>query len=450
MDADIIVVGAGPAGCTAARICAAAGLDTLVVERAAFPRDKPCAGALSPRAAADLTRIFRLEGVPAEFGVPRLSLRALIYRRPRDSVRRDGARQRPAAPRHLTPSWLDYRRLALPGDQPLAHVTRRATLDQFLVGCVETAGARVQTRTEVVSLSQDEGGVWVTVREAVECGGPSRPTLLRPLRAGYLIGADGAASVVARGLGRRGVRGPVAECLSLFVPMERDRAEAVTEGSLDFHFGLVRGGFGWAFPAEAGLAIGVGALAWGEGLGRRREGRDPGDRDRRAHGRDELAAALTWVLSVYGLRSRPEGPGQPQGWLVPLGGCRRLWGEGRVLLAGDAAGTANPLTGEGIGPAVASAELAAGAVVDAVRAEAGTRFAAALGVGKRIGEASRRAGAAGYARSLWRDWVAGQRPLLAAARSMAVLSPENQGRLFGRPVFSRLTAMMAETRPGWP
>lgn len=469
MDADVIIVGAGPAGCTAARICAAAGLDTVLVDRAAFPRDKPCAGGLSPRAVADLTRVFGLDSIPAEFGVPRHCLRAHFYRRPRDGPRpRDGA---PAGARRRRPvhepTWLDYRRLVLDAGHPLVFVTRRATLDQFLLGRAEAAGVKVMTRTEVVTADQGEAGVLVTVRDAGERDTPPRPTLLRPLRARFLIGADGATSIVARSLGRRAREGPVAECLSLFVPLERDHAETLTGGALDFHFGLVRGGYGWAFPAESGLAVGIGALAGASGSDGERRGQPDGagNGERQNSERGTLPEGLAWLLSVYGLPPRPEGAVPPRGWFVPLGGCRRLWAKGRVLLAGDAAGTANPLTGEGIGPAVASAELAAGVVTEAARreaggrpaarparrrfgvargwvADAGVRLAAALGAGSDSGTAGPGAEAASYDRSLWRRHVAGQRPLLAAARAMAVFSPERHGRFFGRPAFSRLAAMM--------
>jgi len=193
MDADVIVVGAGPAGCTAARVCAAAGLDTLLIERAAFPRDKPCAGALSPRAVADLMRIFGLQAMPAEFGVPRHCLRAHFYRRPRDGAPAGARRRRPVH----EPTWLDYRRLVLETGHPLVFVTRRATLDQFLLGRAEAAGVKVMTRTEVVTADQGEAGVIVTVRDAGERDTPPRPTLLRLLRARFLIGADGATSIVA-------------------------------------------------------------------------------------------------------------------------------------------------------------------------------------------------------------------------------------------------------------
>lgn len=451
MDSDVIVIGAGPAGCTAARVCAAAGLDVLLLDRASFPRDKPCAGALSPRAVADLCRVFGLDGLPPEFGIPRRSLRAHYYRFPRGL----GSAAGPEAA--AKPSWLDYRRLAMPGERILAYLTRRSALDGFLAERAGEAGAVVRTRTEVVRVEQLEGeGVLVTVREARESPAAPRPTLLRPLRARFAIGADGAASVVARCLGRPPREGPVADCLNLFVPLEAGRAAALTAGAFDFHFGLVRGGYAWAFPAEEGLAVGAGALVGSKAGG----ARAPAGPQRNGGGREKLAAAVAWVLSVYGLPAHPDGAGRPQAWLVPLGGHRRLWARGRILLAGDAAGTASPLTGEGIGPAVASGELAARAVVLGCQAEeagavvagrmeaagrraTGARLAAALG----LGGAAEAGGPAGYERSLWTSRVAGQRPLLLAARAMAVFPAAGQARLFGRPAFTRLAAMMAEEGP---
>ena len=59
-DADVIVVGAGPAGSAAAHYCAAAGLSVLLLEKSSFPRDKICGDGLTPRAVAELVRM----GVP--------------------------------------------------------------------------------------------------------------------------------------------------------------------------------------------------------------------------------------------------------------------------------------------------------------------------------------------------------------------------------------------------
>lgn len=465
MDADVIVAGAGPAGCTVARICAGAGLETIIIDRATFPREKPCAGALSPRAAADLRRLFGLVDAMPALGVPRYGLRAIYYR-PAGGGGTD---------------WSGYRHLRLESDRPLAFVTRRAALDAFLLERAKEAGATVLMGTEVTSWGHDAEKTWVATREAGVPPKARRPALVRILESRFLVGADGAASVVARGL-RAGVslphgglsrpdrgppcarRGPTASCLSLFFPLGAEEAERATLGNLDFLFGLVRGGFGWAFPGAEGLAVGVGALV------------------RAGWPRPDLGEALERLLDLYGLEPGPLGApaprsgatargttspeiARPAGWPVPLGGSRRVWGEGRVLLVGDAAGVANPLTGEGIGPAVWSAELAArviagraGAAPDsAVRRAAGklgpngargdggaARAAAAFGAGEA-------GGAADYGRSLWSSAVGPQRPRLWAATMAAGLSAERQALLFRRGVFSWLRGEMpAGGRRGRP
>jgi flavin-dependent dehydrogenase len=94
-----------------------------------------------------------------------------------------------------------------------------------------------------------------------------------------------------------------------------------------------------------------------------------------------------------------------------------------VVLAGDAAGVASPLTGEGIGPAMRSAELAAACIARRVLAE-------------------RCGGTPDYAQALWTDHVARQRSRLWAVRAAARLTPGAQGLLFHRVVFSRLVAEM--------
>ncbi len=441
MDADVIVVGAGPAGTTAAKLCVAAGLDTLIVDRAVFPREKPCAGALSPRAVIVLARVFG----PRDFGVPRTSLRAHFFL----DGPRGGAPSRPARPDRSASRWHGYRRLVVEAGRPLFYVTGRAVLDQSLLDRARADGARVLTGTEVVTWGQDPDGVWATVRGATPPLG-LRPSLGRALTARYLVGADGAASVVARGLhASRRQGGPVARTLSLRVPLTPEDASETTGGRVDFHFGLLQGGYGWAFPGPSGLAVGVGALARG---GRRaRGGGGPGDAS--------LRGALTKLLAVYGLPYPPPGADPPTGWLVPLGGRRRPWVEGRVLLAGDAAGVADPLTGEGIGPAVASGEIAARVIVALAGLEglgsgkpgptrrrarphplagrAGERLAAAMGLGGR-GETSPGA----YERSLWEEVVSAQRPRLVMARAASALSPGGQGLLFRRSTFSRMMGLV--------
>jgi len=426
VDADVIIVGAGPAGSTAARLCASAGLDTVIVDRATFPREKPCGGLLSVRAAAGVARIFGLGAEPdPPLGAARSGLATHFHRIGRDA------------------RWRDYRYLAAEAGRPLGYVTRRTVLDARLLDLATKTGARPFCGAEVVAWGQDEEGVWVSVREAVRSPASPRPVLLRTLRARYLVGADGAASVVARGFGRRHPAvgrphpGPLAETLSLFVPLPSPEVEKLTAGNLAFHVGLLRGGFGWAFPAADGLALGVGAMA----------------RPARA-GRPELLEVLQRLLSFYSLNLASSDLPAPRAWGVPLGGRRRPWEEGRVLLVGDAAGVADPATGEGLGPAIRSAEAAAGLII---RRVVGRARAAPFGR-QRLGERDKEAlaaavgvGAVGspgeYERLLWDREVGLQRRRLFAARVLGRVSAAGQGRLLGRAALGRLRDGMGSGAP---
>lgn len=409
MDTDVIIAGAGPAGSACARTAAALGLRALLIDRERFPRGKSCGGGVSPRAVADLDRIFggRLE-CSALLGVPRFHLRSHLH---------------PAAGRPDR----EVRRMSLRSEAPLLHVTCRSKLDAHLVRAAGASGAEILEEAEVVAWGQDGTGVWVNVRAGRD-GGP----LYRTIQGRYLVGADGAGSMVARGLGL-GRPGPFAFCLEVFIPVSRSTAEEFTAGAVDFHFGLIRGGYGWVFPGAAGLAAGVGRLIAG------RPGR----------ARSELESALGRLLALYRLE-----PGHPdttalRAWLVPLGGCRRQWGRGRVLLAGDAAGVANPLTGEGIGPALRSGEAAARHIAgrlngdghgrqtgaDAGAERAGAGLAAALGS----------AGPPDYLTFLRREHHLGQRSRLGLVRAAALLSPAWQSLLFRRSVFDALLREMQRT-----
>ncbi len=124
---DVIVVGAGPGGSTAARECAERGLSTLLLDKASFPRDKPCGGGVNIRAARllpfDLAPVVERE----IYGI-------------RFSLRLSGA----------------YTRRA---DAPLTYLTQRSRLDHYLVERAVAAGAKLTRPVATQFYGDRTGGV---------------------------------------------------------------------------------------------------------------------------------------------------------------------------------------------------------------------------------------------------------------------------------------------------
>jgi geranylgeranyl reductase family protein len=211
---DAIVVGAGPSGSTAAYRLAAAGKDVLLLDRASFPRDKPCGGGVTERAARLLP--FSIEPVVEDVAT-KVDLR------------------------------LGYGRTVERGDGvPLVYLTQRRRLDHFLAERAQEAGAEFRDAVRVTEVVSGEEGVTVVA---------GRERFLASL----LIGADGINGLVARALGLGGNRhvGVALEGnLSYALPgVDRYRGRIVLE------FGVVPGGYAWVFPKGDHANFGVGG--WG-------------------------------------------------------------------------------------------------------------------------------------------------------------------------------------------
>jgi flavin-dependent dehydrogenase len=174
--ADVLVVGGGPAGSATALLLAAAGFSVVVVDRAAFPRDKACSEYMSPEAVRILDRLGVLGAIEADGAVPLAgtSVTAAL-----------GARL--------------HGRFALAGHRPFRatglSVSRRI-LDHRLLAAARQAGALVLERTAVETLRRDERGIAGAV---VRTADGARAAI----GARLTIGADGLRSVVGRQLGRR-------------------------------------------------------------------------------------------------------------------------------------------------------------------------------------------------------------------------------------------------------
>jgi geranylgeranyl reductase family protein len=200
---DVAVVGAGPAGSTAAYRLSSAGARVLLVDRAAFPRDKPCGGGVTGRAAQLLP--FSIDPV-VEDVVERLDCR-LQY-----------------GPRFERRS-----------SKPLALMTQRRRLDHFLMQKAAEAGADVRDGVTVADVHP--GGLTVDGEE---------------IGARIVIAADGCNGRAARAL-RLG--GEIVHGVALEANVPHDPRFA---GTMVVELAVVRGGYGWIFPKADHLNVGVG------------------------------------------------------------------------------------------------------------------------------------------------------------------------------------------------
>lgn len=210
---DVIVVGGGPAGSTAARECAAIGLSVLLLDKAAFPRDKPCGGGVTLRAARLLP--FDLASV-VERSINGLDLTFSG----RGGFTRDA-------------------------DQPLFYLTQRSRFDHFLVEQAVKTGATLRERAPLREIERDRSRVIVrTEGETFE--------------GRTLVAADGAHGETAK---RAGLTVPRWRILAMEgnIPSE-ERFPERWRNRVGIDLGHVPGGYCWLFPKGNHLNIGVGGL----------------------------------------------------------------------------------------------------------------------------------------------------------------------------------------------
>jgi menaquinone-9 beta-reductase len=298
---DVLIIGGGPAGSSCAWRLRQAGLDVIVMDRAVFPRDKVCAGWITPQVLSDA-------GVDVD-----------DYRRERTLQPITGFR---------TGLLGSDRDIETAYDHPVSFGIRRCEFDNYLL---QRSGARLKLGTIITSIQRD-GSRWIVNDDVT---------------ARMLVGAGGHFCPVARMINRVADRGPVVAAQEAEFRIDPREAASLTivPETPELYFCPDLKGYGWCFRKGDYLNVGFGRVD-GRAL--------PQESARFADflsTRRKLPADGSWRWRGHAyLLSEP-----PRRTVVDSG----------VLLVGDAAGLAYPPSGEGIRPAIESGLLAGATILEA-------------------------------------------------------------------------------------
>jgi geranylgeranyl reductase family protein len=328
---EVLIVGGGPGGSTCARELAAAGVDVCVIDKSGFPRDKVCAGWITPQ----VVRSLELDLDEYALGRTLQPIRAFT-----SGALEDGAS-----------AVVAY-------DEVVSHAIRRCEFDDYLL---RRSGAGLRLGESVRRIERDARG-WVVNGE---------------IAARMLVGAGGHFCPVARWLGAElgGGESIVAAQEAEFTLSPEQAARCTLRGEqAELYFCSDLRGYGWCVRKGDMLNIGLGrednhALA------------------------EHVQAFWEWLERVGKVPDGLEPRFKGHAYLLYSRSRRPLMRDG-VLLVGDAAGLAYPQSGEGIRPAVESGIMAAQAILAARGDYRRTRLARYLGLlatryGRRSGSRAR-------------------------------------------------------------
>ena len=312
IDTEVLVVGAGPAGSSAAAWSARAGKQVTIIDSATFPRDKPCGDGLTPRAIAELSS---------------LGLASWLTGRARNlGLRAAGFGQELLLP------WPGGSLPNYGGAAP------RMVLDATILGVATDAGANLLQNTSAHDVVIEKGEIKSVIAKTAE--GEIQ------INASKVIIADGARSQLGRKLNRQWHR-DTAYGVAARGYIDSERSD---DPWISSHLELrnaeneILSGYGWIFPLASGeVNIGVGTLA---------TSKRPADINLRA------------LLSQYTDQQRADWKlsgeiKSPWSALLPMGGAVSGVAGRNYMFVGDAAGCVNPLNGEGIDYGLETGRLAA-------------------------------------------------------------------------------------------
>lgn len=314
---DVVIVGAGPGGCTAALSLAKSSLRVAILDKAEFPRDKICGDALSGKVVSVLKYTAPEVEAALHAFAPKLGSWGIRFFAPNGE-----ALDLPFVSEH-------HRQL---GQAP-GYITKRLDFDQFLLEEVKT-----KNRCDIY---EGEGAEQIERTET----GIQIQTGKHTFEAQLVIGADGAHSLVNKQLGNIRMEP------DFYSGGLRSYYRGVTgfheENFIELHYikDLLPGYF-WIFPLADGWAnVGLGMLSKDISRGK-------------VNLKKQMQRIIETHPTIAPRFAQAEQVTPMQGFGLPLGGKKRQLSGDRFMLVGDAASLIDPMTGEGIGNAMLSGKIA--------------------------------------------------------------------------------------------
>jgi geranylgeranyl reductase family protein len=318
---DICIVGAGPAGSTAAYLLAKQGFSVALIDRARFPRDKTCGDGITPRGARVLERIGALGSVSAKGYACR------------------GVDIRGRGPDGATVEFtMRFDRGRSNGPSDLI-VLPRLALDDLLLEHALTAGPTYFEATKVVGVESHDTHARVITDSGLA------------IDAATVVLATGAESQLLRACGLLAKKPAVEHAARIYF----DNVEGLTDRVVLFFDGVDLPGYGWIFPTSPTSAnIGCGAFA--------QSAASELENGRAMPQSQRLEALIATHPLLISMLTNAKRSGPMRAYPLRTDFHRDFAGRGRLLVIGEAAGLVNPITGEGIDYALESAEFLAAAL----------------------------------------------------------------------------------------
>ncbi len=315
---EVAIVGAGPAGTTAGLLLARNGVDTVLLEKEDLPRHKTCGGGLTDKTIRLLDRVLQRDPKSLEKkGILNFSSRNV----------RLGFSDRDLGSCTLR--------------DPL-YFTDRASYDHYLLQQAASAGLRVRTNERMVELNLPGASLRTGSGETVEYE--------------YLLAADGVHSPTRRTLlDENSLSIPhwddqMAIGIEAYIPRKQAPEDYRNTQQVELHLGVVNWGYGWVFPHQDFLLVGIAGLQT--------------ENDDVRNDLIQYGTLLGFDLCNVTLKGHP----------IPFGNYVKHPYHENILLLGDAGGFVDPLTGEGIFYAQRTGELAARAYLEDGPLETGPRY----------------------------------------------------------------------------